>query len=214
MDPLIIAGILAALVAYLAWQRSSPRPFAPWMTPLLHGPWRRRLLPPEVAADHHGLDVGMTVLEVGPGDGYLTLAALDRVTPSGRLICLDVQHGMLRKLRGALGARTPSLVCASGSQLPFRSRTFDVVFLAHVLGEIPDRTGALTECARVLRPTGKLGITEGVPDPDFIRQPRLVSMTSDAGFHPGERFGRAFHYTQRFHRRESAAQHGVEQDVE
>ena len=204
MDPLVIAGIFGAFVAYLAWQRRSPRPFPPWMTPLLHAPWRRRFFSPEVAAERHGLTVGMTVLEVGPGDGYLTLAALGRVTPGGRLICLDVQLGMLRKLRGALGARTPSLVCASGSRLPFRSGAFDAVFLAHVLGEIPDRTGALTEYARVLRPTGTLAITEGVPDPDFIRQPRLVSMASAAGFRPGERLGHVFHYTQRFHREQGA----------
>ncbi len=209
MDPLLIAGIVVVLVAYLAWQRRVPRPFPPWMTPLLHAPWRRRFVSPAVAAERHGLTAGMTVLEVGPGDGYLTLAALDRVSPGGRLVCVDVQIGMLRKLRGAVGMRTPPLVCASGSRLPFRSGAFDAVFLAHVLGEIPDRTSALAEYARVLRPNGTLAITEGMPDPDFIRQPRLVRMASAAGFRPGERFGRALHYTQRFHRDQGAAQHGA-----
>ncbi len=148
---------------------------------------------------------GMTVLEVGPADGYLTLGALDRVTPGGRLVCLDLQLGMLRKLREAMGTRTPPLVCASGSRLPFRSGSFDAVFLAHVLGEIPDRSSALAECARVLRPNGTLAITEGVPDPDFIRQPRLVRMASAAGFRAGKRLGRALHYTQRFHPDKDAA---------
>ena len=204
MDPLVVAASIVAFVAYLAWQRRSPRPFPPWMTPLLHSPLRRRSFPPEIAAQRHGVAPGMTVLEVGPGDGYLTVAAIDRTTPGGRLICLDVQLAMLRKLRKALGSRTPPLVCASGSQLPFRSRAFDLVFLSHVLGEIPDRTAALAEYARVLRPSGTLAITEGLPDPDFIRGTRLVRMARAASFRPAERFGRALHYTQRFHREQGA----------
>jgi ubiquinone/menaquinone biosynthesis C-methylase UbiE len=205
MDPLLVAASIVAFLAYLAWQRRSPRPFPPWMTPLLHSPLRRRGFSPEAAAERHGVAPGMTVLEVGPGDGYLTVAAIERTTPGGRLICLDVQLAMLRKLRKALGSRTPPLVCASGSQLPFRPRAFDLVFLSHVLGEIPDRTAALAEYARVLRPMGTLAITEGLPDPDFIRCARLVRMAGAAGFRPAERFGRALHYTQRFHRGEGAA---------
>src|SRR5262245_50312098 len=133
MDSFLVLAILVGFLAFLVWQRRSPRPFPPWMTPLLHSPLRRRNFSPEVAAERHGVTSGMTVLEVGPGDGYLTLAAADRTHPGGRLICLDVQLAMLRKLRNALGAGTPPLVCASGSQLPFRARAFDLVFLTQVL---------------------------------------------------------------------------------
>jgi ubiquinone/menaquinone biosynthesis C-methylase UbiE len=195
----IAAVILAASVAYLALRRRTPRPFPAWATPLLRWPWRRRFSSPEQTAERHGLAVGMTVLELGPGGGYLTLAALDRVMPGGELICLDIQLSMLERLRGELGARTPPLVCASGSRLPFRTGAFDAVFLAHVLGEIPDRSRALSECARVLAPAGTLALTEGLPDPDFIRRSRLLDMASAAGLRPGGCFGRGFYYTQRFH---------------
>lgn len=205
MYPLLVGVILVGFVVYLARRRRSPRPFPPWMTPLLHSPLRRRSFSPEAAAERHGLAPGMCVLEVGPGDGYLTLAAIDRISPRGRLVCLDLQLAMLRKLRRALDSRAPALVCASGSQLPFRSQAFDLVFLSHVLGEIPDPVGALAEYARVLRPSGTLAITEGLPDPDFIRRDRLVRMAQLAGFVPAERFGRALHYTQRFHIGEGAA---------
>jgi SAM-dependent methyltransferase len=151
----------------------------------------------------------MCVLEVGPGDGYLTLAASERISPGGSLVCLDVQLAMLGKLRRALGSHAPPLVCASGSQLPFRSQAFDLVFLAHVLGEIPDRAGALAEYARVLRPGGTLAVTEGLPDPDFIRCGHLVRMARRAGFVPAERLGRALHYTQRFRIGEDAALQGI-----
>jgi len=205
MDSFLLVASIVGFLAYLAWQRRSPRPFPPWMTPLLHSPFRKRSFSPEAAARRHGIAPGMIVLEVGPGDGYLTVAANDAVAPGGRLICLDVQPAMLRKLRKALGSHTPPLVCASGSRLPFRARAFDLVFLSHVLGEIPDRTGALAEYARVLRSNGTLAITEGLPDPDFIRGARLVRMARGAGFLPSERFGHTLHYTQRFRLGEGAA---------
>lgn len=199
-SPAVVGAAVAALVLYLAWRRRSPRPFPPWLTPLLHTPLRRRSFSPQRAAERHGLEPGMRVLEVGPGDGYLSGAALDRIGPGGRLVCLDVQAAMLRKLRAALGAHTPLLVCASGSRLPFRSGVFDLVFLAHVLGEIPDRQGALGEYARVLRSDGTLAVTEGLPDPDFIRRSRLVRMAGASGFEATEHFGGRLHYTQRFRR--------------
>lgn len=195
---LAILALAAAAIAYFAWQRRSPRPFPPWLTPILHAPYRRRVFPPDLAAERHGIRAGQSVLEIGPGDGYLTSAARRRAAPGGRLVCLDIQLPMLRKLRAALGANPPPLVCASGSRLPFRSGAFDLVFLVHVLGEIPDRSGALAECARVLRAAGTLAVTEGFPDPDFIRSGRLVGMAAAAGFAPAERFGGRFHYTQRF----------------
>ncbi len=191
-------ALAAAAIAYVASRRRSPRPFPPWLTPILHAPYRRRIFPPELAAIRHGVRSGQSVLEIGPGDGYLSSATRERVAPGGRLVCLDLQLAMLRKLRAALGANPPPLVCASGSRLPFRAGAFDLVFLAHVLGEIPDRSGALAEYARVLHPSGTLAITEGLPDPDFIRSGRLAGMAATAGFTPAEHFGGRFHYTQRF----------------
>ena len=195
----VVCVALALLVGAFA-RRHEPRPFPTWLTPLLHSPLRRMGFPPELAAERHGVRPGSSVLEVGPGDGYLTGAALERSAPGGRYICLDVQLAMLRKLRLALGARTPACVCASGSKLPFRDASFDLVYLAHVLGEIPDRAGALREYGRVLRPGGMLSITEGIPDPDFIRRARLVPMVEAAGLATAEHLGRSFHYTQRFRR--------------
>jgi len=70
-------------------------------------------------------------------------------------VCIDLQREMLRKVRARLGPRTLWLVQASGSQLRFRDGVFDRSFLVTVLGEIPDKRGALAEqaCVRVLAVT-------------------------------------------------------------
>jgi ubiquinone/menaquinone biosynthesis C-methylase UbiE len=197
---LAVALVLLAAAAWFAWQRRHPAPFPPWLTPILDTPLRRRIFSPAAAAERHGIAPGMRVLEVGPGAGYLTGEARDCVGPSGALVCLDLQLAMLKKLRRTLAPRALALVGASGSALPFRAGAFDLVFLVHVLGEIPDRAGALRELARVLRPGGILAVTEGLPDPDFVSRSRLLRMAGEAGFAPAERFGGRLHYTQRFRR--------------
>jgi ubiquinone/menaquinone biosynthesis C-methylase UbiE len=166
------------------------------MTPILEMPWRNR----DRSLERCGLRPGERVLEIGPGAGWISEAALEKLGPSGRLVCLDVQIEMLRKVRARLGRR-PALVCASGSQLPFRDGAFDRAFLMHVLGEIPDKAGAAAELHRVIRPGGELALEEGLPDPDYIRSPLLCTLVTAAGFRTGERFGSWANYVHRFARR-------------
>ena len=182
------------------WRRAFPKPFPPWLAPILDTRLRRRTLSPELAAERHGISGGMRVLEVGPGNGYFTAVARERAGPTGLLICLDIQLPMLQKLRKTLGVETPALVCASGSQLPLRDCSLDLVFLCDVLGEIPDKEGAIREFHRILKPGGTLAVTEALPDPDYVRASVVAGLARGAGFLPAERFGRWFQYTQRFTR--------------
>jgi ubiquinone/menaquinone biosynthesis C-methylase UbiE len=165
-----------------------PAPFPPWLTPILEGPLRRRLQDPERCVEQSGLAPSMTVLEVGPGAGYATEAAARKLSGSGRLVCLDLQLDMLRRLRARLGTTASLLVCASGSELPFREGVFDLTFLVGVLGEIPDKDAALREYRRTLRPGGTLAVTEGFPDPDYIRASVLERMAVRCGFEVSDRF--------------------------
>ena len=199
----IIAAAFSA-VLLIVRQRRAPRPFPAILAPLLHlSFWRP--VSPAVAAQRHGLQPGMTALELDPGGGYLTSAALDCVSPDGLLICVDVQLGMLLRLRSRLASRTPPLVCGDATMLPFGATTVDLIFLAHVLGETPDPTQALLEAVRVLRSDGILAVTEGLPDPDFIPRRRLDVLAGEAGLQPVDCAGSRFYYTRRFRRTESVA---------
>ena len=193
--------ILAALWPLLHLvSLARPSPYPPWLTQLLEGPIRRSQQNAGRCLAESGLLPGMCALEVGPGGGYVTEAAVERVGPDARLVCLDVQLDMLRQVRARLGARCPTLVCGSGSALPLREGLFDLVFLVGVLGEIPDKDKALRECHRVLRPEGTLAVTESFPDPDYVRVAALEDRAIRAGFVPGERSSSLIGYTQRLHR--------------
>ncbi len=189
----VFLGVVA--IGVVARVRSLIRPsaFPPWMTPILE-----RGRNPDRIMERSGLSQGERVLEIGPGAGYLTQFALSRIGPTGQLVCLDLQIEMLRKVCKRLGDRAPMLVCASGSQLPFRDGVFDRTFLVTVLGEIPDKQGALAEQARVIRRGGVLAVTEEMPDPDYVRASVLRRLTEAAGFQTGERLGNWLNFTQRF----------------
>ena len=177
-----------------------PVAFPPWLTPILDGPLRRRLQNPERCVEQTGLAPAMRALEVGPGAGFATEAACRKLGGNGVLVCLDLQPDMLRQVRTRLGASAALLVCASGSQLPFRDGVFDLTFLVAVLGEVRDKEAALREYRRTLRPGGTLAVSEGFPDPDYVRAPVLERMAVRCGFEVAERFSSVPVYMQRLRR--------------
>jgi ubiquinone/menaquinone biosynthesis C-methylase UbiE len=55
-----------------------------------------------------------------------------------------------------------------------------------VLGEVPDRTAAIKEAARVLRPGGRFSSTEAAGDPDRVTRAELDELAASAGLEKGE----------------------------
>ncbi len=196
----LLVAILAVGAAAYAVKHIHPFAFPVWLTPLLDAPTRRLFLDRERAVEWSGLAPGMRALEIGPGSGYVTEPAAARLGPNGRLVCLDLQIGMLRKVRERLSTAPPDLVCASGSALPFRDGVFDLVFMVAVFGEIPDKSAAVREYGRVLRPGGILAVTEHLPDPDYTRSSTLCRLIAPLGFAPARCMGSWRYYTYRFTR--------------
>ena len=161
----------------------SPYPFSE--ASFLDSPTRSLVASPERVLGAFALAPGERVLEVGPGTGYYSVQAAERLRPSGHLICLDMQKEMLVETRRRLhAAHQGQTHCVQGDALaiPLRSASVDHVFLTGVLGEIPDRPRALAEFSRVLRPGGRLSVSEQLPDPDFIPRGTLRRELQAAGF--------------------------------
>ena len=99
------------------------------------------------------LDLG-DVLDVGSGDG----AVAGYLAPYCRsLTCIDTNQRMIEAAKERLGRyHNVRAELADMHDLPFRASSFDSILLFHTLtyGEKPQR--ALEECARVLRPSGRV----------------------------------------------------------
>jgi len=94
---------------------------------------------------------GRDVLELGCGAAQWSIA----LAGSGaRVTGLDVSRGQLAHARR--DAPSLALVQASGEQLPFADRSFDIVFCDHGAMSFCDPEISTAECARLLRPGGLL----------------------------------------------------------
>jgi ubiquinone/menaquinone biosynthesis C-methylase UbiE len=109
------------------------------------------------------------VLEIGVGTG-LNLqgypAAIDRVVSLGPEAELHPRAVRRAAARGIALEHVPG----DAGRMPFDAGRFDTVVCAFVLCTVPDPAGALRECARVLRPGGKLLFLEHVAAPAGARR--------------------------------------------
>ena len=136
------------------------------------------------------VNAGDTVLEIGPGPGYFTIDAARAAGPSGRVVSIDIQPGMLSVLRDRLGEQhieNARPVAADAGRLLLAAGSIDVAFLVFVLGEIPDRPRALAELRRVLKPGGTLAVMEGMNDPDYQLEASVVDLCRAVGFEEVDR---------------------------
>lgn len=105
---------------------------------------------------------GQSVLDVGCGTGVL-LERLAATAPGARLSGVDLSPEMLGEARKRLGTAIP-LERSHADDLPFADREFDVVVSTNALHYFPNPSAALDEMARVMRPNGKLVITDWCHD--------------------------------------------------
>ncbi len=107
---------------------------------------------------------GQRALEIGCGTGYALAAIAEAVGQSGLAVGLDIAEGMLAaaqvRMKRAGLARRSLLTMADAVALPFSEGTFDAIFMAFTLElfDVPDIPAVLSECARVLRANGRLGV--------------------------------------------------------
>jgi ubiquinone/menaquinone biosynthesis C-methylase UbiE len=152
---------------------------------VINNPVRRALFKPTHIIDSIGLTESAHVLEVGPGPGFYSVEIARRLT-SGRLDLFDLQPEMLDKARRRLeraGFHDVGFTTGQASQgLPFPDNTFDVSFLAAVIGEVPDKRACIQSLGRVLKPGGRLVFAETFPDPDRLSVRELRDLAEPEKF--------------------------------
>ena len=197
----VVAGLLSFFVIGQTIIRIShrlkPRPMPVRRAGVLRSSARRKLFgTPEQIIERVGVTPGMRVLEIGPGPGNFT-GTLARYVASqakqGSITCVEIQPEMIDMLRQLLVTeqiKNVEIVQGDAQKLSFPPESFDMVFLATVVGEVPDAQALFHECARVLKPGGILAVTEQIGDPDFrlsgsIRKLAITTNLQDSGYVEG-----------------------------
>lgn len=176
-----------------------PRPMPHQHAAALDHPWRLRYRNPQETLGLFGFQAGMTVLDLGCGTGTFTVDMARMVGDSGAVHAVDLQQPLLEQARQRIDAAGVSprvrFHHAGAYQLPLADGSIDLAVLIATLSEIPDKRRALAELRRVLKPRGRLAVSEELPDPAYLPAAQACRSLEDAGFEYGGKSGGLFCYS-------------------
>jgi arsenite methyltransferase len=121
----------------------------------------------DTVLDRARLQPADTVLDVGAGDGLIAFGALDRLGPSGQVIFSDISQDLLDYCRKAATAeglldRCRFVLAPADALAGVPDASVDVVTTRSVLIYVKDKAAALREFHRVLRPGGRVSLSEPI----------------------------------------------------
>jgi SAM-dependent methyltransferase len=106
-----------------------------------------------------GIGPGMRTLEVGAGNGSMSVWLAQRTVPGGRALAIDLDLSLME-------AESPGLEIGRGDILdgPVEAGSFDIVTARAVLHHVADASAAIANLVASIRPGGSILLIE----PDFL----------------------------------------------
>lgn len=149
---------------------------------------------PDKVLDAIGIKPGMTVADVGAGEGYFTFKLASRVGSAGKVYATDIAEAPLESLKQRIREeRVKNIITILGTeddpQLP--PGQVDMVFMCHVLHVVirhADPLALLESIRRALKPEGTVVLVQwdaekiGYPETDYRSKTTLMNVISKSGF--------------------------------
>lgn len=152
----------------------------------------------KVIVENINLASDMKVIDIGCGPGRVTIPIAKRVGLAGEVTAMDIQPGMLEKVKEKAKANNINnikYINAGIGEGKLTRNYYDRALLVTVLGEIPDQKAALKEIFDALKPNGILSVTETIFDPHFQNREKVVKLTDQIGFKTKSVIGNRLSYT-------------------
>ncbi|HEY7793112.1 MAG TPA: methyltransferase domain-containing protein [Gaiellaceae bacterium] len=133
---------------------------------------------------HAAIAPGETVLDLGCGAGIDTILAARRIGPAGRVLALDFLPEMLERTAAAAaetGLANVDPLESDMEAIALPDGSVDHVISNGVINLAPRKARVLAECARVLRPGGRLTVSDLTVDDEELPPEILTHPATWAG---------------------------------